>query len=259
MTHSTKVICNISEKEIIESNIDKHIREHYITNTHDKLPLDRENLRCCFCGRVCKTSPGLGKHQVHCHNNPNRIEVHREKGTYKAWNKGLTKRTDVRLADAAIKRKQYYLSHRGSFYGKAHSTETKERLRKAAIENGLGGHCYKHIVDYNGIKWDSSYEVAVAKSLDENHIAYERPGRFKYVTPDGKQHTYTPDIYLPTFNVYLDPKSDFLINNNNPATGYKDLYKISLASNQNNIRVIVLDKNHLHWSSILSLIIELDK
>lgn len=42
----------------------------------------------------------------------------------------------------------------------------------------------------------------------------------------GIKHTYTPDFYLPEYNVYLDPKNDYLINNINPGLGFKDVDKI---------------------------------
>ena len=48
-----------------------------------------------------------------------------------------------------------------------------------------------------------------------------------------------------TLEKFLDPKNDFLINNKNPALGFTDAEKISLAMQQNNIRVIILNKDHL--------------
>lgn len=261
MRNYPKTKCPICGRDVANCNINRHIKSHNenpcgAANKYaNKLPLDRENLCCCFCGKVCKTVEGLGKHQVSCYKNPNRIKISNPGSKNRVpWNKGLKKETYVRVAIGTHRRNQYYLSHDGSFYGRKHSAETKKILSEIAIKNGIGGHCYKNVIEYNGIKWDSSYEVSVAKSLDENNIQYERPGRFKYVTPDGREHTYTPDIYLPTFDVYLDPKSDFLIENVNPATGYKDTYKIQLASEQNNIRVIILDKDHLYWDAILALI-----
>lgn len=261
MRNYPKTKCPICGREIRNCNIGKHVKSHdgnpngSANKYFGKLPVDREKLCCCFCGRVCKTVSGLGRHQVSCHQNPNRIIINQPDCKNRtSWNKGLTKETDERVARGTQKRHQYYLTHDGSFTGRKHSDETKKIMSEIAIKRGIGGHCYKNVIEYNGIKWDSSYEVSVAKNLDENNIPYERPGRFKYVTPDGKEHTYTPDIYLPTFDVYLDPKSDFLIENVNPTTGYKDTYKIQLASEQNGIRIIVLDKNHLYWNAILYLI-----
>ena len=60
-----------------------------------------------------------------------------------------------------------------------------------------------------------------------------------------KKHTYTPDLYLPDYNVYLDPKNDFLIENINPTLGYSDKDKINWVMEQNGVRVIILNKNQL--------------
>lgn len=67
---------------------------------------------------------------------------------------------------------------------------------------------------------------------------------------DGKLHYYTPDFYLPDYNLYLDPKNDFLINNINPKLGYADSYKIEQVMLQNNIRIIILNKEQLSWDYI---------
>lgn len=62
---------------------------------------------------------------------------------------------------------------------------------------------------------------------------------------DGKQHRYTPDFYLPEYDIYLDPKNDYLINNINPSLGYNDVEKIKKVSTQNNIKILILDVNSL--------------
>lgn len=110
------------------------------------------------------------------------------------------------------------------------------------------------VVLYNGIKLGSMYEVAVAKSLDENNILWNRPPPMKYIDSSGKQRNYFPDFYLPDYNVYLDPKNDFLINHINPGTGFKDTDKIEWADKFNNTRTIVLNKNQLSWDIIKSLL-----
>ena len=107
---------------------------------------------------------------------------------------------------------------------------------------------------YNGVKLDSTYEMIVAKSLDEHDIEWTRCEKFAYHTPDGELHYYTPDFYLPKYNIYLDPKNDFLINNINPSLGYKDIDKIQWVMNENDISFFVLDKNHLTWDKIFEII-----
>lgn len=78
----------------------------------------------------------------------------------------------------------------------------------------------------DGVSLESSFEILVAKSLDENNIRWSRPKRFQYVDLNDKKHTYTPDFYLPDYDVYLDPKNDYLITHVNPSLGYMDVDKI---------------------------------
>ena len=109
-------------------------------------------------------------------------------------------------------------------------------------------------ITYKGTTLGSTYELAVVKDLELNNIVWTTCDRIKYKSPDGKERTYTPDIYLPDFNIYLDPKNDFLIENINPRLGFKDIDKIKWVCEQNNIRVFVLNKNQLNWDYIKDLI-----
>jgi len=127
--------------------------------------------------------------------------------------------------------------------------ETKEKLSKIAKERGLGGTTYKTIYEYKGIKFDSSYELTVAKELDLNEIEWTRPSfKDSFIWFDSKNvsHRYTPDFYLPKYNVYLDPKNDYLIT--------QDKDKIDRVQSQNNIRVLILNKKQLEWKTIATLV-----
>jgi len=114
--------------------------------------------------------------------------------------------------------------------------------------------CNKSSIDYKGTKLGSSFELSVAKSLDENNIQWCKPSPIKYRDPTGKIRLYFPDFYLPEYDVYLDPKNDFLINNPNPYHGFKDVDKIKWAEEYNNVRVLVLNRSQLSWESISSLL-----
>lgn len=125
---------------------------------------------------------------------------------------------------------------------------------KNAAKNKTTHPCNKATIEYNGIKLGSSYELSVAMSLDENKISWIKPKPLKYTTPEGTIKQYFPDFYLPYYNVYLDPKNDFLINNINPYHGFTDIDKIKWVSEQNNITILVLDKNNLSWTNIKSIL-----
>ena len=205
---------------------------------------------CKFCGKECKNLNSLRNHERCCKQNPNRFIPQGMLGKT-SWNKGLKKEQDIRLklqGEKQSKTKKGKPNH-------PQTEETKLKLRQYALKQGLGGFNMHRIkYEVNGIQVDSSYEKVVAESLTKNNINWERAKRFKYEDLNNKVHYYTPDFYLPDYNVYLDPKNDYLINNVNPILGYKDLDKINWVMEQNNIKVIILDKEHLIWDKLKDLL-----
>jgi len=214
---------------------------------------NKPNIQYCqYCGKECKNTNSLVNHERLCKKNPNGkkspfIELNSSRP---AWNKGLTKETDERVrrgAELASKTLTGRVGHK-------HTEEEKKHLSELAKERGLGGfNMRKAGIYYNGVKLDSSYEVILAEDLDVNNIRWERPSRFTYHMDD-TEHTYTPDFYLPDYDIYLDPKNDYLINNVNPNLGYTDIDKIHQVEVENNIKVIILNKDQLNWSSIKDML-----
>lgn len=122
-----------------------------------------------------------------------------------------------------------------------------EKRSLLAISRGFGGVRQSKQINYNGVKLGSTYELKLATILDKNNIIWQKPSRFKYTTYTGKQSNYTPDFYLPEYNLYLDPKNDFLIHNINPGNKVKDIDKIAWVVEQNKISVAIIDfKNITH-------------
>ena len=120
--------------------------------------------------------------------------------------------------------------------------------------NKLGGVRPSKRILYHGVYLGSTYELQVAKSLDSNKVKWTKSKRFEYVDIFGKTRKYEPDFFLPQYNIYLDPKNDFLINNINPSLGFKDSEKIKLVERKHNIKVVILNKNQLNWVDIVKLI-----
>lgn len=255
--NATTKACIYCGRKISLSNYSKHIKSHENGNFKLVYSLDHEDLFCKFCGKECKNKNSLVQHEIRCKENPDRKNVINQnfnnKGR-KAWNKGLTKETDERVA----KQKQTYIkNYRDGLHKhpiQIFDDKRRKQLSDSAKKHGLGGFAWRRGIDYNGIKLDSSYELVVAKDLDKNNIRWERPNRIKYVF-NGSDHYYTPDFYLIDYDVYLDPKNDFLIENINPGTGIKDVDKIKLVEEQNNIKVIILNKSQLTWEAIQALIV----
>jgi predicted nucleic acid-binding Zn ribbon protein len=65
---------------------------------------------------------------------------------------------------------------------------------------------------YNNEMYDSSWEASMAKWFDENKIKFIRPKKsITWYDSIGKQRRYFPDFYLPTLDLYVDPKNKFCI------------------------------------------------
>jgi hypothetical protein len=201
---------------------------------------------CQYCGSERPSRNSWHNHERCCNQNHNR--------NYK---NGMLGKSG---SNQFVKAKQLGLpvpkSGRKGKAGKSvpHTEETKLKLSEIAKKNGLGGVTQSRWITYNGKTLGSSYELALVKSLDENAIKWDTCKRIRYIDPFGKQRTYTPDIYLIDYDIYLDPKNDFLIRNTNPRLGFPDLEKIRLVEEQNGIRILVLNKHQLEWNTIKTLL-----
>lgn len=92
----------------------------------------------------------------------------------------------------------------------------------------------------------SRWELLVANELDSNNIHWCRPEYILWVDESGKVRRYFPDFYLLDYDVYLDPKNDYLME--------RDGDKIDRAMTQNGVSIYVLGRKHLTWSSIKQII-----
>lgn len=117
-----------------------------------------------------------------------------------------------------------------------------KRLSQCAKERGLGGYNPhpNRGSRYKGIWFDSNWEITVAKSLDEHGVMWERPTRGFIWNDEGNK--YYPDFYLIEYDIYLDPKNDYL------QVQHKD--KIENAQVRNGIKVIMLNGDELTWEII---------
>lgn len=65
---------------------------------------------------------------------------------------------------------------------------------------------------YNGEVYDSKWESTLAEWFDDTNIIYIRPKQsIPWIDSTGKQRKYFPDFYLPTIDLYVDPKNKFCI------------------------------------------------
>lgn len=103
--------------------------------------------------------------------------------------------------------------NRKEWKGHPQSEETKKKLSEIGLNNP-----YRRLMRktqlYNGILYDSSWEVELAKKLESLNIVFERPNvPIRYIGADGKEHNYFPDFYLPSRGVYIEVKNPYLFEN----------------------------------------------
>jgi hypothetical protein len=84
---------------------------------------------CKFCSKECKNANSHRNHERLCPSNPERNYVSHTIG-HKAWNKGLTKETDIRIAKYSETYKNGLKSGRiiHSFLGKHLTKSHKDKI-----------------------------------------------------------------------------------------------------------------------------------
>jgi hypothetical protein len=114
--------------------------------------------------------------------------------------------------------------------GRKHTAETKLKIKTAALSS-KHRRLKKNTVVYKGILLDSTWELELAKRLDDLNIRWRRPDPLPWIDEIGLIHNYFPDFYLPDHDVYLDPKNPHAIRVQNK--------KLTLLLNQySNIHII---------------------
>jgi hypothetical protein len=106
-------------------------------------------------------------------------------------------------------------------------------VSKNSRENpNCGGETNYKRFKYKEILMDSSWEVKLAKWMDDNNIEWKRSRKiiFYWTDVEGNKRRYYPDFYLPKFDLYLDPKNKFL--------QIKDKFKLEQVRKENNINLI---------------------
>lgn len=114
-----------------------------------------------------------------------------------------------------------------------------KKLSRIMSENNRGGKSKWFIV--NNIRVQGTWERDFALWLIENNIEWIRPKSIKYKMYN-KIKRYTPDFYLPTYNVFIEIKGYWWGN---------DKEKMSCVINQHNDKLflIIEDKN---WEKYIS-------
>ena len=180
-----------------------------------------EEFVCKYCGKECKNTNSLKNHERLCKSNPNRqespfVKYNKTKGD--VWNKGLTKETDERVRRNGESISNLYKSGKIKNWCDGLTKDTDKRLLKMSekisdtvLENVKNDNWHNSfgkskIVKYKGIKFHGNWEVEFAKFLDTHNIEWERnTQKFEY-SFENKTHHYTPDFYLPEFDLFIEIK-----------------------------------------------------
>lgn len=210
---------------------------------------------CPHCGKVCKKK-GIYAHIWRMHGDGINFDPNAGyKNDRIAWNKGLTKETDIR-----VKRRGEVLSnkYKEGLIDTSYKRDDKYRanLSNKAKANGLGGYRdgagisikFKVKDSYgNDVCLQSSYEKTCMEILNNLKILWTRPKALTYKIPEeDKERNYFADFYLNEYNIYLDPKNDYKI--------IKDEIKIKAVNERHGNRVFVLTKDNLNKEYIIKLI-----
>lgn len=165
---------------------------------------------CPFCNVSLKdrNSGQLANHIRWCEQNPKHLEYKQKAKLISINNTGrkASEETKERIRQAHRDGKYAHLDYSKINVSRPHTEETKELIRQKAL---LSPHrrLKKSTIKYKGVLLDSSWELVLAKRLDELDIKWIRPDPILWIDSSGTKHHYFPDFYLPDFDLYLDPKN----------------------------------------------------
>ena len=236
--------CVICQAEVTSSSLSKHLHfnHQYI---YPKSPKTYEP--CLECNKLIR---GYAKKQF-CNSSCSAKYTNARKDYTKIRTgplpgyKPVTTRAPYTKVSQCIQCNKWTKGHRKTCsqecFSKLFSDRAKANPALGGNKNNRAHGWYESL--YAGKVWlESSYELKVAQELDSNNIKWHRP---KYL-PYYNDKKYYADFYLDEYDVYLDPKNDYLIG--------QDAVKIKAVQEYNNVRVIVLNKKQLLWSSIKEVI-----
>jgi len=139
----TSIECPHCHKLISKSNFNRHLNSHMTHPDYQKELLTRQSvqhdgLNCKYCGKLCKNKNSLAQHECRCNENPNKIKINTHSSgnhtSHTAWNKGLTKETDKRVAKSGQTHHIRHLQGQYDYSHNKHTEETKEKIRQQKLE-----------------------------------------------------------------------------------------------------------------------------
>lgn len=180
-------------------------------------------MHCKYCGKEYFTNNALKNHELRCKKNSHKLNYKMNNQFTKAKENGIQLHISDDVKSKISKSlKDFYsidenrlknkLAQEKRFIDDPDERKRISNYMKIAVENHPESYCG---VNKNGrvkkykfkdVSLDGSWELLVAKYLDENNINWIRPNKgISYIWNDS-QHKYFPDFYLVDFDFYLEIK-----------------------------------------------------
>ena len=195
------------------SNKAGNYKKHYKVCNGLYQPYIKSNGKCKWCNKKFdlskKPSNWMANHSRWCEKNPKRDKYKKSSNSGKQLNTPEARKKAIEGIRAAWKRGCYDHIDRSYWKGKKHSKETKEKMSKSASMRPA--RLKTKTINYNGVILESSWELALAKRLDELKIAWIRPDPLQWIDKEGVKRKYYPDFYLLDYDLYLDPKNAYAV------------------------------------------------
>ena len=181
---------------------------------------------CQHCGKECKNLNSLRQHEIRCKSNPNKITVisnfinynnYRKKHNISGTNQFIKARqlglqdpivTQETRNKISVANKAWQATYWANDENRKRASQRMKDVVKKYPESYSAANVNGRtpVIDYKGIKLNGSWEVLVAKLLDEYNIQWNRPTNpFKYEW-NNSTHYYYPDFYLPEYDKYIEVK-----------------------------------------------------
>lgn len=174
-------------------------------------------LYCKYCNKECKNKNSLVQHEIRCKENPNKIDMSYIKPGHSKGHKGknqFIKAKELHL-DIPIVSEETKIKIGLKSKNHKHSELTKQKISKSirkAIINNPQSYCSSNVngrvkhYKYKEYIMDSSWELLVAKYLDNLNIKWIKPNNFFLYNWNNNIHKYFPDFYLYDYDIYIEVK-----------------------------------------------------
>lgn len=175
---------------------------------------DKSLISCVLCHKEFAGGKAFKSHDVQVHEVlkvPTGIKRGRPIGQ-SAWNIGLTKEIDDRVRrggqkiSKSIKERQLNGTYQQE--SREMSYEARQRLSIRQSLNNSGGRCKWYTVD--GKRVQGTWERDIAIKLCQHHTEWYKPLKkqdvWRYVDDLGIERSYSPDMYLPEHDLFLEIK-----------------------------------------------------